>query len=79
MIRELILQFKLGVVRLGYFQEKFGVDITDRFASQLMAMTERGMLETDDTQLRLTRDGLMQVDWLLHDFFLEKHRNQRYA
>jgi oxygen-independent coproporphyrinogen-3 oxidase len=79
MIRELILQFKLGVVRLGYFREKFGVDITDRFASQLMAMTERGMLETDDTQLRLTRDGLMQVDWLLHDFFLEKHRNQRYA
>ena len=79
MIRELILQFKLGVVRLGYFQEKFGVDVTDRFAGQLMAMTERGMLETDDTQLRLTRDGLMQVDWLLHDFFLEKHRNQRYA
>ncbi|MDP7397286.1 MAG: coproporphyrinogen-III oxidase family protein [Lentisphaeria bacterium] len=79
MIRELILQFKIGVVSLGYFRDKFGVDVTDRFAGQLMAMTERGVLETDDTQLRLTRDGLMQVDWLLHDFFLEKHRNQRYA
>ena len=34
---------------------------------------------TQNILLRLTRDGLMQVDWLLHDFFLEKHRNQRYA
>ena len=30
MIRELILQFKLGHVNAGYFQQKFGVEIRER-------------------------------------------------
>jgi oxygen-independent coproporphyrinogen-3 oxidase len=29
--------------------------------------------------LRLNRDGLLQVDRLLHEFFLPQHRNARYT
>jgi oxygen-independent coproporphyrinogen-3 oxidase len=33
----------------------------------------------DRDNLRLQRDGLLQVDKLLHEFFLPEHRNARYA
>jgi oxygen-independent coproporphyrinogen-3 oxidase len=79
MIRELILQFKLGAVSLDYFRDKFEVDIEQRFPDQLAALTDRGFLSTNGRELNLSRDGLMQIDWLLHDFFLDQHRNQRYA
>jgi len=29
--------------------------------------------------LRLTREGLLQVDRLVHEFFLPEHRTARYA
>jgi oxygen-independent coproporphyrinogen-3 oxidase len=29
--------------------------------------------------VRLSRDGLLQVDRLLHQFFLPQHRNSRYS
>jgi oxygen-independent coproporphyrinogen-3 oxidase len=29
--------------------------------------------------LRLNREALLQVDKLLHEFFLPEHRNARYA
>ena len=35
MIRELILQMKLGHVHTPYFERKFGVDIQERFAAPL--------------------------------------------
>ena len=41
LIRELVLQFKLGRVSRGYFAEKFGVDLAERFAEPL-APLERG-------------------------------------
>ncbi|NIP93763.1 MAG: coproporphyrinogen III oxidase, partial [Akkermansiaceae bacterium] len=34
MIREFILQMKLGHVETDYFREKFGVDILERFARE---------------------------------------------
>jgi len=30
-------------------------------------------------QVLLTRDGLLQVDRLLHEFFLPEHRSSRYV
>ena len=74
MIREFILQMKLGHVRLGYFTEKIGEDIAQRFASQLNHLSEEGLLTVTDEELRLTRDGLLCVDTLLHEFFLQQHR-----
>ncbi|MGH7946055.1 MAG: coproporphyrinogen III oxidase, partial [Opitutaceae bacterium] len=77
MIREFILQMKLGHVRLGYFTEKFGVDIARRFAGQLGHLGEEGLLTVADDEVRLTRDGLLCVDTLLHEFFLQQHRTNQ--
>jgi len=79
MIRELILQMKLGDVRRAYFQGKFGVDIEQRFAGPLGALRGQGFLTLDQNGVRLNRDGLLQVDRLLYEFFLPQHRNARYA
>jgi len=79
MIREFILQMKLGHVHTGYFQGKFGVDIQQRFAGPLSQLQDQGFLALDEDSLRLNRDGLLQVDRLLHEFFLPQHRNARYT
>ncbi len=79
LIREFILQMKLGRVSREYFQTKFGVDLAERFARNLNKLQNQGYLELDDTSLRLNREGLLQVDRLLHEFFLPEHRNARYA
>lgn len=79
MIRELILQMKLGHVHRAYFQGKFGVDIQQRFADSLGKLEDRGFLALDENSLRLNRDGLLQVDRLLYEFFLPQHRNARYT
>lgn len=79
LIRELILQFKLGHVRCGYFREKFGVEIAEHFAEALGRITEAGYLQKEGDELRLNRDGLLQADRLVHEFFLPQHRDARYA
>jgi oxygen-independent coproporphyrinogen-3 oxidase len=77
MIREFILQMKLGRVELGYFTEKFGVNIQERFAEQLAGLAEEGLLVVEDGAVQLNRDGLLCVDNLLHDFFLQHHRTNK--
>jgi oxygen-independent coproporphyrinogen-3 oxidase len=79
MIRELILQFKLGHVNAGYFRRKFGISIFDRFAEPLQTLREWGFLEDHDEDVRLNRDGLLQADRLVHEFFLPQHQDARYA
>jgi oxygen-independent coproporphyrinogen-3 oxidase len=74
MIREFILQMKLGHVSFGYFQEKFGVDLARRFARQLAHLAEEGLLSVNASEIVLSRDGLLCVDTLLHEFFLQQHR-----
>ena len=78
-IRELILQMKLGHVSRAYFQNKFGADLTERFAGPLGEIQKQGMLTVDGDTVRLNRDGLLQVDRLLHQFFLPQHSNARYS
>jgi oxygen-independent coproporphyrinogen III oxidase len=79
LIRELVLQFKLGHVRRSYFVEKFGVDPAERFADAIQRLQEWGFLRVDGDQFVLERAGLLQVDRLLHEFFLPQHRTDRYA
>ncbi len=79
LIRELVLQCKLGRVRSSYFQQKFGVNIRQRFAAQLRYLESEGFAQFDGDTLVLTRAALLQVDSLLPPFFLEKHRDARYA
>jgi oxygen-independent coproporphyrinogen III oxidase len=75
MIREFVLQMKLGHVVGEYFQSKFGVDIRRRFDAPLRDLEAKGFLQLDSESVRLSRDGLLQVDSLLHQFFLPRHQN----
>ena len=79
MIRELILQAKLGHVNEGYFQRKFGVDVRNRFGEALDQLRNWGYLDESSSELRLTREGLLRADRLVHEFFLPQHRDSRYA
>ena len=80
MIRELILQLKLGSIRPMYFRDKYGVNVLDRFRPQLDALSADGDLAaaTPDV-VSLTRDGLLRVDALLSRFFLPQHAGIRYT
>ncbi len=79
MIRELVLQFKLGMVSRSYFDRKFGVNLLTRFAEPLAKLQRDGFLTQDTDLLRLSREGLLQVDRLVPEFFLPEHRGVRYA
>jgi oxygen-independent coproporphyrinogen-3 oxidase len=79
MIRELILQMKLGRVSQSYFQEKFGVNIAERFRQQFDDLRMKGLLGDQGDWLVLTREALLRVDPLLHAFFLPQHRGARYT
>jgi oxygen-independent coproporphyrinogen-3 oxidase len=79
LIRELVLQLKLGHVSRAYFQGKFGVDIGQRFAAPIETLQGWGFLEVRGDEVLLNREGLLQVDRLLPEFFLPEHRNVRYA
>jgi len=79
MIRELVLQMKLGRVFKSYFQKKFGVDLHQSFASPLEKLQGEGLLTVEPQGVRLSRDGLLQVDRLLLEFFRPEHRGSRHV
>jgi oxygen-independent coproporphyrinogen III oxidase len=78
-LREFMLQLKLGSVSAKPFTEKFGVDPRKQFAAPLATLREWGHLVEDGDTIGLTRDGLLQVDRLLQEFFKPEHRTGRYA
>ena len=79
LIRELVLQFKLGRISRSYFQAKFGVDPLQHFPEPMAALQGAGYLGVDGDAIRLSRQGLLQVDRLVRVFFLPQHRTARYA
>ena len=79
LIREFILQLKLGHLSLAYFRNKFGLDPEKRFAEPLQRLRDGGFLRIEGDQVLLNRDGLLQVDRLLHEFFKPEHRTTRYV
>ena len=78
-IREFILQLKLGKVSRDYFTAKFGEDPCTHFAAPIQTLRDRGYLSVEGDHILIHRDGLLQIDKLLHEFFLPEHRNARYA
>ena len=75
LIREFILQMKLGRIDAPYFAGKFSVDVRRRFAAPLERLERAGHVTLSDDGVRLTRSGLLRVDALLGEFFLPEHRN----
>jgi oxygen-independent coproporphyrinogen-3 oxidase len=79
LIREFILLLKLGHVHVDYFTQKFGVDPRARFAEPLQRLADWGFLTQHNGTISINREGLLQVDRLLHEFFLPEHNTGRYA
>ena len=79
LVREFILRLKLGRVKPSYYQEKFGVNVLEKFAQPLSHLQSEGFIKLEEDGIVLSRDGLLQVDRLLHDFFLPQHRDARYT
>jgi oxygen-independent coproporphyrinogen-3 oxidase len=71
LIRELVLQLKLGHISVPWFRERYGVDVGQRFAAQWAVLG--GLVERSGAEITLTRAGLLQVDSLLAPFFLVEH------
>lgn len=79
LIRELILQLKMGRIDANYFRRKFDVDIADTFAEPIDKLMNQGHATFDGDTLALTRDGLLRVDGLLPNFFEPQFRGIRYT
>ncbi len=79
MIRELILQMKLGRVSQKYFIEKFRVNVGERFRQQFDDLKLRGLLHFQGDWIVLERPALLRVDTLLSAFFLPQHQQSRYT
>ena len=79
LVRELILQLKLGFLDPEYFKGKFGVEITGAFAPAFDRLGKEGMLRLEKNRVALTRAGLLRVDRLLPEFYAPEYRNARYT
>ena len=77
LIREFILHFKLGENSVSHFQKKFGVNVLERFAAPLQRLKDWGFLTIEGDELKLNREALLEVDRLLHEFFLPQHLTNR--
>jgi oxygen-independent coproporphyrinogen-3 oxidase len=78
-IREFMLQLKLGSVSAEKFTQKFGTDPRVYFAKPLATLKEWGFLINGGDRIGITREGLLQIDRLLHEFFKPEHNTGRYA
>jgi oxygen-independent coproporphyrinogen-3 oxidase len=80
LIRELVLQLKLGSIRPAYFRSKYRVNILERFRDQFELLKSQGHLAAATEEIiALTRDALLRVDVLLPVFFLRQHLGIRYT
>ncbi|MDY7092426.1 MAG: coproporphyrinogen-III oxidase family protein [Acidobacteriota bacterium] len=77
--REVILQLKRGWLDRRPFQEKFGVDIRERFLQPLAELQEENLLDIEGDRIELRRPGLLRVDTLLPKFYAPEYRGARYT
>jgi len=79
LIREFILQLKLGRVSPGYFRDKFSADVLEEFRVPLEDLARRDLATVSSSEIVLSRKALLRVDSLLPAFFLPQHRGSRYT
>ena len=79
LVREMILQLKLGRIDAGYFRGKFGVEILSEFADAFESLVSEQWATIDGDRIALSRAGLLRIDSLLPRFYEPEHRNIRYT
>jgi hypothetical protein len=75
----MVLQLKTGRLDTDYFQRKFGVDVWQEFQPVYEELKGKDLLGRDHGSISLTRQGLLEVDHFLLDFFEPELRTVRYA
>jgi oxygen-independent coproporphyrinogen-3 oxidase len=79
MIREFVLQLKLGGADRAYFLDKFGQDVLRRFEEPLDEGLRRGWFAIDPKGITVTLEGLVRIDRLLPAFYRPEHQGIRYS
>lgn len=79
LIREMILQLKKGYLDVGYFEQKFGVNVIDQWRAAWDEHVDDGYAVVGENRVELTRAGLLRVDALLPAFFEAEFRDVRYT
>jgi oxygen-independent coproporphyrinogen III oxidase len=79
LVREFVLQLKVGHVEAAYFRNKFGVEINRVFFDQLYSLYAERMLIFTASGVQLTAEGLLKVDRLLPRFYDADFRDVRYT
>lgn len=79
MIREWVLQLKLGKVSRLSFIEKFGVDPFEKWADVLRGYVDEKLIAIEGDDVIVPRQTLLRIDTLLYAFFKPEHRGVRYA
>lgn len=79
LVRELVLQLKLGRVSIEAFRKKFGVDLREAFAGPLQWSSEQRWLTISDSAIALTTEGLLNADWLVRQFYDPAFQHLRYT
>jgi oxygen-independent coproporphyrinogen-3 oxidase len=79
LVREFVLQLKLGEVDTAQLGHKFDVDVRARFAEVLTEFASAGWLQVHPGAIVLTRDGLLRVDRMIRSFYLPQHRGIPYS
>jgi oxygen-independent coproporphyrinogen-3 oxidase len=74
MVRELILQLKLGRVSFDYFKAKFAVDVNALFKVQLEALEQQKFIRIENQGIIVESIGLLKVDEWLKRFYLPQHQ-----
>jgi oxygen-independent coproporphyrinogen-3 oxidase len=77
LVREFVLQLKLGDVDLGALRAKYAAE--PAFSATLAAFESAGWLTVDGERVSLTRAGLLRADRMIPEFYLPRHRVERYA
>jgi oxygen-independent coproporphyrinogen-3 oxidase len=79
LVREMILLLKRGYLEIGYFRDKFGVDIYQQWAEVWDRYETEGRVTVEGDSIKLTREGLLRADALLPPFFEAEHQGVRYT
>jgi oxygen-independent coproporphyrinogen-3 oxidase len=79
LIREFVLQLKLGAIDLAALRERHGLDPLEHVGTALERHREAGWLEAGPDRITLTREGLLRVDRMIPEYYLTAHRVGRYS
>jgi oxygen-independent coproporphyrinogen-3 oxidase len=79
LIREVVLLLKTGHLDVGYFRDKYGVDIREEFRTAFDQLTRDGWLVVSGESVDCTPAGLIQIDRHLPAFFDSQYISSRYT